>query len=284
MTTPSEGVEGQGLARRLLDSLDAGQLPDWDAFQRAYGAWLLHVAGRCRARYPMLGNHFDSSEELVNDFLVEKVYPPRQAHLMLAGPANGECPLWPRLAASLMNYCVDLVRSPSVRRSETPRAVAPAAAPEPMDLPDYEDVAAVIGRQMEAIRASFPHVQGAPYRIALLLRLRLDWAGVFDGVTLQQPEGMGSIELSLPALESLTAWTTEETGVRLGESLLNLGSAWEALKPLLLAAANRRLSASDVSKTLHVPRDLWDQWSSRGRRRLKQDMGEEYTEVFALWG
>jgi hypothetical protein len=179
---------------------------------------------------------------------------------------------------------MDVLRSPSpISRSAPTGALETAEAPEPMELPDYEDVVALIARQMTAVRARLPVGQGAPYRITLLMRLRLDWAGVFDGMTLQQSEGTRSIELTLPLLESLTVWEDQETATRLGESLLTLASAWEALRPLLLAARDRRLSSIDVAAVLRVPRDLWDQWISRGRRRLRQEMRDEYDEVFALW-
>jgi hypothetical protein len=283
VTPQSSDGQGQGIARRLLDSLEANQPRDWGPFQAAYQSWLLHVADGCRTRYPTLAHHFDSAEELVNDFLAEKVYPDRQTRLMFTAPANGECPLRPRLAASLTNYCVDLVRSPTIRRPASSSVPETAASPAPRELPDYEDVVALLKRQHDAIRDDPALEGGAPYRAALLLRLRLDWAGVFDGLTLHQSESMGNIELTLPLLESLTAWTNEETETWLGESLHRLGSAWEALRPLLLAAVGRRLSASEVAAVLRVPRDLWDQWISRGRRRLKQDMGDEYAAVFPLW-
>jgi hypothetical protein len=150
-------------------------------------------------------------------------------------------------------------------------------------LPDYEDVVALLGRQMEAIRSGLVLSQGAPYRPALLLRLRLDWAGAFDGVRLQHSAGEGNVELSLPALERLTPWKGDEQGTRLGESRLTLGRAWEELRARLLAAAGRRLSSGEVAGVLRVPRDLWDQWTSRGRRRLRQHLGEAFAEVFALW-
>ncbi len=284
MTPQSGDAQGQEIARRLLDSLEANQPSDWDPFHAAYQRWLLHVASVYLARHPALATHFTSPEEVVNEFLAQKVYPKESMRRMLDAPARGECPLRPRLATSLNNFCMDVLRYPTpITRSDPTRALETAEAPEPTAMPDYDDVVALIGRQMSAVRATLPLEQGAPYRAALLLRLRLDWAGVFDGLMLQQSEDTDSIELTLPLLESLGAWESEEMGTRLGESLLSLGAAWEALRPLLLAAADRRLSASEVAAVLRVPRDLWDQWISRGRRRLKVDMGDEYDEVFALW-
>jgi hypothetical protein len=158
-----------------------------------------------------------------------------------------------------------------------------AEAPQEIQLPDYEDVAAVVKRQLSAFRSYIPLLQGAPYRLALLLRHRLDWAQVFDGIRLQRTSGGVGLELTLTVLEELTPWDNDEVNTRVGESIGTLGKTWEMLRPRLLTVPDRRLSSSDVASALHVPRDLWDQWVSRGRRRLRQQLGGEYAQVFALW-
>ena len=84
-------------------------------------------------------------------------------------------------------------------------------------------------------------------------------------------------------LRKLQVWNNDEVNAHLGESAVTLGKGWESLTPRLLAVANRQLSSSDVAGSLRVPRDLWDQWVSRGRRRLRQHLEDEYTKVFALW-
>jgi hypothetical protein len=284
MATESGAGEGQALAHRLLAALDANQSPDWDAFHSAYRRWLTYVAAGCLARNSRLGSEFESPEELVDAFLAEKVFPPRQARLMLATPARGECPLRPRLAVSLRNFCTDVLRAhPSVGVRQAADELAKVEAPDEMPLPDYEDVACVIGRQLGEIRACLPLQQGAPYRVALLLRHRLDWAGAFDGVQLPRSETGASIELTLGMLEGLTVWEKNELHTRLGESLLTLSKTWALLRPRLLATTDRRLSSDDVAGTLRVTRDLWDQWISRGRRRLRQHLGSGYDEAFSLW-
>jgi hypothetical protein len=144
-------------------------------------------------------------------------------------------------------------------------------------------VASAIAGQLDAIRAGLPVQQGAPYRLALLLRHRLDWAGPFDGVRLPRADGGDGVELTLSTLERLTAWENDELQTRLGESVVPLGKAWELLRRQLLAVADRRLSSAEVAGTLRVPRDLWDQWVSRGRRRVRQQLGSEYARVFAIW-
>jgi hypothetical protein len=284
MATESGPGEGQALAHRLLEALDAGRPPDWGAFHSTYRRWLLHVAAGCLTRISGLGADFESPEELVNAFLAEKVFSLRQARLMLGAPARGECPLRPRLATSLRNFCVDVLRSrPPLGIRQPSDRLDMAEATQEMPLPNYEEVAGAVTQQLVAIRDSFPLMRGAPYRLALLLRHRLDWAGVFDGIRLHQASGGEDIELTLGVLEGLTTWDTAELETRLGESLVTLGGTWEVLRPRLLAAADRRLSSEDVAGTLRVPRDLWDQWVSRGRRHLRQHLGAGYAEVFALW-
>jgi hypothetical protein len=284
MGTPSGEGEGQALARRLLQAIDEGRPPDWEAFHRAYGPWLTRVASGCISRSDALRSEFGDAADLVNAFLAEKVLPHRQARLMLGGPAHGEVPLGPRLVLSLRNFCVDVLRAgPPVGERDASDTLKVAEAREDVPLPDYEDVARAIARQLDAIRVALPLQRGAPYRLALLLRHRLDWAGAFDGVRLPDAHGGDGVEFTLPTLERLTAWENDEQQTRLGESVVSLGNAWELLRPQLLAAADRRLSSADVAGTLRVPRDLWDQWVSRGRRRLREQPGTEYREVFAIW-
>ncbi|MBV9124374.1 MAG: hypothetical protein JO112_13525, partial [Planctomycetes bacterium] len=154
MAAESGESEGQALAHRLLEALDAGRPPDWAAFHSEYRRWLTYVAAGCLARGSRLGSEFESPEELVNAFLAEKVFPPRQARLMLGAPARGECPLRPRLAVSLRNFCIDVLRSrPSVGVGAVSETLDIAEAPPEMPLPEYEEVAGVIVRQLGALRA-----------------------------------------------------------------------------------------------------------------------------------
>ncbi|MHB1557726.1 MAG: hypothetical protein ACYC61_09620 [Isosphaeraceae bacterium] len=283
MATDS-GVEGQALANRLLEALDAGQIPDWDALHSAYRRWLMYVAAGCLDRNGGLRFRFENQEELLNAFFAEKLLPPRQAQLILGATARGECPLRPRLAVSLRNFCIDSLRGrPPVRARAATDGLEMAEAPKDIVLPNYEDVADVTGRQLVAMRSCLPLEQRAPYRLAVLLRHRLDWSRVFDGAQQLQEEGGDPVELTIETLERLTVWEDQELRTRLGESLVSLGQSWELLRPRLLDAPDRRLSAADVAGTLRVPRDLWDQWVSRGRRRLRQQLGTQYPETFALW-
>ncbi len=161
MAADSGAGEGQALARRLLEALDAGRRPDWDTFYGSYRYWLAHVAAGCLTKNSRLGSEFQSPEDLVNAFFVEKVFPARQARLMLGAPARGECPLRPRLAASLRNFCVDVLRSRPAIRGSAADEVDIIEAPHEIPLPDYEGVAGAIVRQLDTIRACMPLAQGA---------------------------------------------------------------------------------------------------------------------------
>lgn len=283
MATDS-GVEGQALANRLLEALDAGRIPDWNALHSTYRRWLTYVAAGCLNRNGGLRSRFENPEELLNAFFAEKILPPRQARLILGATARGECPLRPRLAVSLRNFCIDSLRArPPVRVWAATDGLEMAEARKDIVLPDYEDVADVTVRQLTAIRSCLPLELRAPYRLAVLLRHRLDWSRVFDGAHVLQKEGGDRVELTLETLERLTIWEDQEQRTRLGESLVSLGQCWESLRPRLLATPDRRLSAADVAGTLRVPRDLWDQWVSRGRRYLRQHLGTQHAEIFALW-
>jgi hypothetical protein len=65
--------------------------------------------------------------------------------------------------------------------------------------------------------------------------------------------------------------------------LVTLGKSWELIAPRLLITSDRHLSSADVASTLRVPRDLWDQWVCRGRRRLHQHLTKDFAEIFAIW-
>jgi hypothetical protein len=284
MAEESGAGEGQALAHRLLAALDAGQVPDWEAFHDAYRRWLTYIAGSCLARHGWLAHHFDGAEELVNTFLAEKVFPPRQAQLMFGTPARGGCPLRPRLATSLRNFSVDVLRNRTPRLiSDTSDRLEMVETREQLSLPDYEDVASAIAGQLGVIRDCLPLNHGAPYRLALLMRHRLDWAALFDGVHLPHANRLDGKTLTLEVLEELTSWNADELKSPLGESLCSLGSCWEMLRPRLVAGPDRRLASDDVARAFRVPRDLWDQWVSRGRRRVRQKIGAEYSNLFALW-
>ena len=84
--------------------------PDWDAFHGEYGRWLRHVAAGCLTRHGALCTEFESPDELVNAFLAEKVFPPRQARLMLGTPARR----MPIASASSREFAEFLRRSATI--------------------------------------------------------------------------------------------------------------------------------------------------------------------------
>jgi hypothetical protein len=153
-------------------------------------------------------------------------------------------------------------------------------------MPDYEDVEHLLRRQVEAIREACPlrrPPRGAAYRESLLLRLRLDWSGGFDGVELRCREAGRSVALNLSLLESLTAWFAEERDMPLVEGGTSLGHLWELVREIVLSLPARQVSVDRLASLVPVRRDLWDQWISRGRRMVQRRLGADYSNVFPLW-
>src|SRR4051794_36370584 len=100
MTDATEAVEGQALARAVLADLDAGRKPDWEPLDRAYRGALL---GAAAARLPA----GIDAEDVMHEFLCQKLFPEGGAHALLSPVARGERPLRAQLLRSLANYCVD---------------------------------------------------------------------------------------------------------------------------------------------------------------------------------
>jgi hypothetical protein len=288
MSEATEDVEGQAIARAVLEALDRGQFPDWTALDRAYHDQMLKQA-RARVRCCGLQGHL-TDEDVLHDFLVRRVYPPERARQMFTLSARGERPLGPRLLTSLANYCVDVARRLGRRAdcAEYPETVANRAAPDVASFPLYEEVGELLRQQHNAVRTAYgprrrPH--GAAYREALLVRLRLDWAGAFDGVELPSQEGGRPVELTLRLLEELTGWSEEERAMPLVENGVTLDHLWQQLRELLPQMPGLVVSTERLAGLIPVNADLWDQWVSRGRRRLRTSLGdEEYGRVFAVWG
>jgi hypothetical protein len=287
MIEQTEVVEGQGLSRAILQALDQDMTPDWAALDRAYGERLLELA-KIRLRHLDLHRDY-TPDDALHGFLKKRVYPPDKARKMFAPTAGGERPLGPRLLASLGNYCNDLTRSRTRRRERGDRddvlASTPARSADP--LPAYEDVECLLHRQLAAIRVACPprrRPRGAPYREALLLRLRLDWAGGFDEVELRSELTGRPVMLDLPLLERLTAWTDDERAMLLVEEGTSLEQLWQGVRTILLRSADRDVSVERLAPLIPASRDLWNQWISRGRRMLQAKLGADYAPVFAVWG
>jgi hypothetical protein len=287
MSEPTDAVEGQALARAILQALDQGRPPDWAALDRAYREPLLRVAA---ARLHRLGLHRQfTPDDAVHDFLRRSVYPPRRARMMFAPSARGERPLSSRLLTSLGNHCTDLGRAAGRRREQGGHEDLVASTPaRPADpLPAYEEVEGLLCQQMDAIRAACPprrRPRGAAYREALLLRHRLDLAGGFDGVELRSERDGGAVLLDLPLLERLTAWTEEERATPLVEGGAVLQELWRQARALVEGSPDREVSSDRLARLVPVSRGLWNQWVSRGRRLVQAKLGAESGRVFATWG
>src|SRR5690349_5544238 len=98
MSEPSEVVEGQALARQILDALPRNPKSAWESLDRAHRETLLRRAAR---RLYQLDLHRDfTPQDVLHGFLVRRVYPERQARKMFTPSARGERPLRPRLLIS----------------------------------------------------------------------------------------------------------------------------------------------------------------------------------------
>jgi hypothetical protein len=285
MSEQSVPVEGQTLARSVLDALERGETPDWTALDRAYREPLLQTATARLRR--LQKQHELTPEDVLHDFLQRRIYPASQARKMFTASANGERPLRPRLLTSLANHCSDMVRANPARRQRGEQTSILASIPAPVEiaLPDYEEVVVLLRRQMDAIRDACPvrrGPHGGAYREALLLRLRLEWAGGFDRVALRSAMGRDVI-LDLPLLEELTPWTEEEKARPLVEDGISLEELWRQVRAALLETPDRQVPVEQLASLLSVRRDVWNQWISRGRRMVADRMARDFSEVFAMW-
>ena len=161
MATEGGAGEGQALAHRLLEALDAGRAPDWDAFHSADSRWLTFVAAGCLARNSRLGSEFGSPEELVNAFLAKK----SSASCRSLDRREACCARRVPVASAPGRQFTELLRRcttipPPGRCSGGGQHAGHRRVRQKMPLPDYEEVASTIDRQMGAIRSCLPLVQG----------------------------------------------------------------------------------------------------------------------------
>jgi hypothetical protein len=286
MSQPTEDVEGQALAQAVIDALDQGRTPDWEALDHAYREPLLRQAA---ARLRRLGvEHRFTPEDALHDFLVRRVYPAEQARAMFTRPARGERPLRGRLLLSLARHCAALARSSAAQeRSEAVDLLASAPERPRAELPPYEEMERLVLRQLAAIRAACPlrrRPHGAACCESLLVRFRLDWAAHFDGIELRRTGTTASVVLDLPLLEQLTPWTEDERAMPLVEGGATLEQLWQQARQLALDALDRKVGAQQLAPLVPVHEDVWNQWISRGRLKLRTHLGEEYDRLFAIWG
>jgi DNA-directed RNA polymerase specialized sigma24 family protein len=287
MDEQSEVVEGQAIAQEILAALQRDGRADWGKFHEQYYHRLLRIAVRERESNSSLRQVYDSPEEILQDFLAERVYRESRARSMLGESAAGRRPLWPRLATSLVNFCVDRLRRAKVRARERPDEVALESAParEPAQVPDLEDLPTMFENQMAAIRRHMsPCARGsAPLREALFLRLRLDWVGGYRGARVRRPSSEGEVDFDEGLVEEMTGWTEEEQAIVLGDGGRTLVEAWNLLVPRLRGPVEGPLPAAVVAETLRVSVDTWNVWVSRGRKHLRQELGEEFARLFPFW-
>jgi len=106
------------------------------------------VRAGTHARYSRLRREFSAGpNEVVQEFLVCKLFPAERARSLLGPVARGERPLRPRLLASLENHCIDLDRK-GRRLPLTGGQVIDKPAAASHEPPSEEAVRKLIGLQL----------------------------------------------------------------------------------------------------------------------------------------
>ncbi len=121
------------------------------------------------------------------------------------------------------------------------------------------------------------------YREALLLRHRLDWAGILHGIELRSERTGHPVTFDLPMLEDLTPWDDEDCVMPLVEGGILLEDLWAEVCLIFKDSPTWQVSVDSLAPLIPVSRDLWDQWIHRGRRRIQERLGADYSRVFAVW-
>jgi len=264
------------------------QAPRGEAMDRLVAGLYLRLLGLARRELvakPDL-SRIGQAEDLVQDFLTNKVLPERKLRVLLQPIAEGRQPLWPRLSRSLVDYLYSLLRKPRppVCADLAYREAAPQNEPE-----SHREPRILLRRrlleQLGAIRNAFPGQSGrAPHGPALLLQERLHLAAAVAHSGWVE-EGQTVEGLSLPELvELLTPWTSPEEGASLapgGEA--TLGAAWEQAKARTQGSP-QDADANLVAAILGITRGRWHQWTSRARCRVIEQLGEQAgRNLFPHW-
>jgi DNA-directed RNA polymerase specialized sigma24 family protein len=284
MTDPPEQAEGQTLAASLIEAVGSGSLraSDWETFFGTYAGRLRRAAERHLRSMNRLSQEFANAAELVDDFVVAKVFDPVRGPALLGPSARGERPLEPRLLASLENYCIDLHRRRRRRATVSTDAAEPPA-PTEAERTTREEIERRVGEQVGAIREVFAGSPArAPYREALLLQIRLDWARALVGLPLTSEAG-GEVEVGLSHVVAMTGWTDEESGRQMNTDGHTLAHLWGQLAPGVASDPRTPVTGDRVAAILRVPRDRWDAWVSRGRRALAGHLAGRYARLFPHW-
>lgn len=287
MTEDPEQAEGQTLATDILHALNRAatgiEKPDWSLFVKTYEADLTTVASALQRRYRGL-NGFEPMD-IVQEFLVAKVFPPTRARVLLEVVARGTQPLKPRLLQSIGTFCIDLHRSGL--RQPASWGKPPDIPTTPKTAPTAEEVESLLSRQLLAIRAAFELAPTrAPYRETLLLCHRIEWAWVLSGTLLAGTTGVGEVSIGVDRVVALTRWTTDENCQVFGEGETpkTLHLAWDQLSGFI-GKPGHVLTGERIAEILGIPRERWDGWISRGRQRLKTHLGgnQAYGLLFPTW-
>ena len=281
MQNKQEQVQGQTIAIAIL----AGKKSAWDEFHSLYGGMLLNFASRI-ADSCDLQSEF-SAEDVVNDFLAEKVL--NCPEKMFGKIARGEGCLKPRLLTSLRNYGRDLHRRSGGVQSNTESQLIADTKTSQVTGDGLEEVTrqtrSLIDDQQQAIRSSFPtssRIRGAPREI-LLLSERVLMAEKVAECFCRENASEDEKKQHLQMLVDFFPWENSEATTLIPERNEPLLNVWQYLAPQLFDPPFG-VDGAIISTFLKMPRNTWYQWVKRARNRVIKHVGvSRCQELFPYW-
>lgn len=223
-----------------------------------------------------------SPDDLVHEFLLQKVLPAGKFVCLLEPVAQGRKALVPRLKLSLVNFLHDQRRRQTARpAANTARAAlldyvpAPAASTDEQRRTAWQQVEARVADQLGTLRQTFPPGPGnVRHGPVLRLSLRVQLA------QLVAQAGLVADRQTRSVVEQLTPWTAREEAEQVSPGVIPLGQAWQRLCEWTGNQA-QDADAGMVAAVLGIGRALWLQWLCRARKELSRRLGlERARELF----
>ena len=271
-------------SERARAALEEGSDSAFTLLLETYQPRLRERAARRLRHYPALARHGDA-DDLVQQFLHDKLVPPPRRRVMLTPVAQGTRPLWPRLCASFENWLCSALRGKTLPFSERPVGGGEDEY-DPEDHPAevWPDIAERITAQLDAIHSLPAPVRGAiPYAAVLLLNERVLLARqVADSFAPEDGRTVGNQGLR-EIVEILAAWLPAERSTALPPRGLELAAVWEQL---CKATEDRPQCAgpADLADVLGASKATWLQWVCRGRVKLVRHLGPNAArQLFPWW-
>ena len=195
-----------------------------------YTPRLRQRAVRWLARSRALVHHGDA-DDLVQQFLLEKLLPLPKRRVMLGPVASSGRPLWSRLCASFENFLLSILRRKSLPLSPQPAGASQDEYdPEDRSLEDVPDIMERVAAQLAAIRTLPPPERGAvPYAAVLLLQERLFLANrIADSFAPENGRTIGN-DTVRELVEAIAVWTPAEVTTPMPPRALTLQAVWKQI-------------------------------------------------------